>query len=93
MPQSPYLFMAFLAIYLAAANLLMRYLPLFPGLVLSVALYLGHFWGSSSWINVIFHASSVQNSWYQHIAYAVAVALMTTGWIWWYLRMTKEKAR
>jgi len=88
---NPFLFLLFCAIYLLAMIILIRKLPLIIGAVLGLSLFLGHAWGSSSWVYPLFRkmgfAGGGFSRWYLAVGYFILISLITV------LIIIKEKRR
>ncbi|MCJ7804356.1 hypothetical protein MUP35_01290 [Patescibacteria group bacterium] len=85
----PLFFLIFCAIYLLVMMILIRKSPLFIGATLGLSLFLGHVWGSSTWVYTLFHKMGFNlrgfSNWYLTVGYFILISLITV------LIVTKEK--
>ncbi len=88
---NPLFFLIFCAIYLLAMIILIRKLPLFIGATLALSLFLGHVWGSSSWVYTLFRkmgfAGGGFSRWYLVVGYFILISIISV------LIIIKEKRR
>ena len=86
---NPFFFLIFCAIYLLAMVILIRKLPLFVGATLALSLFLGHSWGSSTWVYHLFRKMGFIlggfSDWYLTVGYFVLISLVSV------LIIVKEK--
>ena len=86
---NPLYFLIFCAIYLSIMILLIRKLPLIPGAILALSLFLGHSYGSSSWVDLLLHKAGFDlgnfSQWYSTIGYFVLLSIISV------LMVTKAK--
>lgn len=79
--SSPWIFLAFMALYSGAAYLLLKKLPLFWSLVLGLSLFSGHLYGSGSWISTFYLKLGLSDSlfvhWYLRVGYYILISLIT----------------
>lgn len=78
---NPLLFVFFGLLYLTVMVILIKKLPLLLGEVLALSLYLGHIWGSSSWLQTLCqklgYLSIGFSYWYLNIAYFFLIAAIS----------------
>ena len=82
--QNPRFFVAFILIYISLIYILLRKLPLFLSVFLAISFYLGHVYGSSTWVYIVFKKISKSAyhyefiSWYITVGYIVMVSFATS---------------
>jgi len=77
----PWLFLFFMGIYMGGIILFLKRLPLFWSSVLGLTLFIGHAYGSSSWIYTIYlklgFPDLLFTQWYLIIGYFLLISLLT----------------
>lgn len=80
--SNPWLFLVFMAIYMGGVTFLLKKLPLFWSSVLGLTLFIGHTYGSSSWIYIMYSRLGLPDfpfaNWYLKIGYFVIISLVTS---------------
>jgi hypothetical protein len=81
MKINPLFFLLFCAIYLLIAIISIKKLPLFLGATIALSLFLGHAYGSSTWVYYFFYrgglTSEMFSHWYITIGYFVLLSLFS----------------
>lgn len=89
--QNPIFFILFFVLYLVIVNVLLRILPVLPSLILGISLFLGHAWGSGSWVPYILLKQGIADTqflrWYSVIVYFIFLSTLTSFFI---LRFIKQ---
>jgi len=92
--QNPWFFVAFMLIYAYFICLILRKLPLFLSIFAAISFYLGHVYGSATWVYTVFRKlTNVVNpqkfiSWYVVVGYLVSVSFITSLFI---IKVLKNK--
>ena len=77
---NPACFILFFIFYLLFVIFLLGFLPKPFNIMVAVGFFLGHAWGSASWIPTIFHKLTgvyTINDWYLNIGYFVIIAMIS----------------
>ncbi|OHA88477.1 MAG: hypothetical protein A2653_00510 [Candidatus Zambryskibacteria bacterium RIFCSPHIGHO2_01_FULL_43_25] len=90
--HNPFFFILFFIIYLTVVYWGLKKLPIVISLPGAIALFLGHVWGSSSWLSVLYRKFGFEifdfYNWWLSISYFVVIAIITSLFI---LRVDKLK--
>ena len=79
----PLYFLLFCLFYLLLVIILMKKLPAFLASVFGLSLFLGHVWGSSSWLPRLFYKLGLYNPnnifshWYFSVGYFIFISLIS----------------
>ena len=89
--RTPFLFIVFFVFYLVVVYFLLKKLPIIFSLPLAITLFIGHVWGSSTWLpilyrNIGFETFAFYNCWLK-IGYFIILAMITSFFI---LRVRKN---
>jgi hypothetical protein len=78
---NPIYFLIFCIIYLLIIIFLIRKLPLFFGGILALSLFLGHSYGSGSWVYTLLHRLGFDlgnfSQWYFTIGYFIVISIIS----------------
>lgn len=95
---NPFHFILFFFFYILLVIALTSFAPRPLNLIFGISFYLGHVWGSSTWLTVIFRkltgVSLLWNDWYLYIGYFVFIAAISAFSLskWWEgLKIPDEK--
>lgn len=67
----PVAFVAAFVVYLILVSMILKKWKNSYTYILGIAFFVGHAWGSSSWISILFHSSN----WYVMIGYFIVIAV------------------
>jgi len=92
---NPYFFILFFIFYLLFVFILINILPKPFNIMVAIGFFLGHVWGSSTWLETIFYRltgiSFAGNVWYLNVGYFIFIAIISGFCISKWLKMTYEK--
>jgi len=78
---NPFYFLIFCLIYLLAMVVLIKKLPFKIGAILALSLFLGHSWGSSSWVYYLFQKMGFKMAmffdWYLIVGYLAIISMIS----------------
>jgi len=78
---NPTYFLIFCLLYLIAMVILIKKLPFKIGSILALSLFLGHSWGSSSWVYHLFQKMGFETTtfshWYLTISYLTIISIIS----------------
>lgn len=92
---NPAYFILFFIFYLFFVILLASFLPRPFNIMIAIGFFLGHVWGSSTWLGTIFYKLTGDyfsgNIWYLNVGYFIFIAVISGFCISKWLKITYEK--
>jgi len=95
MPAHPAYFILFFVFYLVFVVFILSILPKPLNIMTALSFFLGHVWGSSTWLGTIYYKITgnyfAANSWYLDIGYFIILAIISSFFINKWLKLKYEE--